>query len=196
MKQAPWPIAALLPHGGEAVLLDGVTGWDDEQLLATATIRAAGRYAQADGTLPAWLGLEIMAQAIGAWAGCRARETGQPVRLGFLLGTRRYECNVDAFAPGMRLEVHAARTFEDAAGMGVFACALHHEGRLLAQARLNVYSPPDPGAFVHESPLGHKSPLGHESSLGHESPLGHGSPLVQDPSPAHEAPAPTHENPV
>ena len=156
MKHAPWPIATLLPHSGDAVLLDGVTGWDDDQLRAIATIQADSLYSQQGGGLPAWLGLEIMAQAVGSWAGCRARNAGQPVQLGFLLGTRRYECHTDAFAPGMRLDVTATRTFEDAAGMGVFACELHHEGRLLAQARLNVYSPPDPGAFVLE-PLARNS---------------------------------------
>ena len=40
----------------------------------------------------AWVGLEYMAQAIGAYAGYTARLRGEPVRIGYLLGTRRYEC--------------------------------------------------------------------------------------------------------
>jgi predicted hotdog family 3-hydroxylacyl-ACP dehydratase len=152
MSAAPWPVSQLLPHAGAAILIDAVEDWDEETLRATAVIKADGPYSAEDGTLPPWMGLEIMAQAVGAWAGCQARHAGMEVGLGFLLGTRRYECHAPCFHPGTRLAVHVQRSLQDAAGMGVFECTLHAGDTLLAHARLNVYRPADARAFTQESP--------------------------------------------
>ncbi len=147
---ADWPIETLLPHSGAAILLDAVLACDENSLLAGATVRSHGAYGDCADNLPAWMGLELMAQAVGAWAGCQARQAGEPVQLGFLLGTRRYDCRVRAFAPGMRLTIRVERSLEDAAGMAVFLCHIRLGEEQLAEARLNVYRPPDPGAFIHE----------------------------------------------
>ncbi|ANN78484.1 hotdog family protein [Bordetella flabilis] len=151
MSAAPWSVSQLLPHAGAAILIDAVEDWDEETLRATAVIKADGPYSDEDGTLPPWMGLEIMAQAVGAWAGCQARHAGMDVGLGFLLGTRRYECHTPCFQPGTRLAVQVKRSLQDAAGMGVFECTLHAGDTLLAHARLNVYRPADARAFTQES---------------------------------------------
>ena len=82
--------AALLPHSGRMVLLDEVLSYDDNNLHAVCTIRP-DCILLPDGAnaLPGWLGLEIMAQGVGAWAGAHALDAGRPVQLGFLLGTRK-----------------------------------------------------------------------------------------------------------
>ncbi|HTK01364.1 MAG TPA: hotdog family protein [Bordetella sp.] len=151
MTACPWPVAQLVPHSGDAIMIDTVDDWDDETLSATAVVRADSLYSDADGSLPAWLGLEIMAQAVGAWAGCQARHQGQEVGLGFLLGTRRYECHVQRFLPGTRLSIRVQQSLRDAIGMGVFECELRAGGELLALARLNVYQPADASAFTREA---------------------------------------------
>ncbi|MBO9328209.1 3-hydroxylacyl-ACP dehydratase [Achromobacter sp. HZ01] len=145
----PWPIASLLPHAGDMILIDEIRSYDADSLCALAVVKP-GPYSLADGSLPPWLGMELMAQAVGAWAGCRAREAGQPVKLGFLLGTRRYESHADALPAGARLTVQVRRGLADASGISVFECELHDGARLLAQARLNVYQPQDPNAFIQE----------------------------------------------
>jgi predicted hotdog family 3-hydroxylacyl-ACP dehydratase len=145
----PWSIASLLPHAGDMILIDEVCSHDADGLTALAVVRP-GPYSMPDGSLPPWLGLELMAQAVGAWAGCQARLAGEPVKLGFLLGTRRYECHADAFPAGARLSIRVSRGLVDASGMSVFECELHDDARLLAEARLNVYQPKDPTAFIQE----------------------------------------------
>ena len=146
----PWPIAELLPHAGAMILLDAVLEHSPEHTLCRRRVPADGLFHDADGALPAWMGVELMAQAIAAWAGCQAKQAGEPVRLGFLLGTRHYTCNVAAFAPGSELRVEARRDFHDDSGMGVFACRIEASG-ILAQARLTVFSPPD-AATLFTSP--------------------------------------------
>ncbi|KQZ97960.1 hotdog family protein [Achromobacter sp. Root565] len=144
-----WPIASLLPHAGDMILLDTVIRYDADSLTARAVIRP-GPYSLPDGSLPPWLGMELMAQAVGAWAGCQARQANEAVKLGFLLGTRRYECHDASLPAGAELTVHVERGLIDASGMSVFECVLRDDARVVARARLNVYQPSDPTILMQE----------------------------------------------
>ncbi|MBV7500460.1 MULTISPECIES: hotdog family protein [Achromobacter] len=144
-----WPIASLLPHAGDMILLDAVIRHDADSLTARAVVRP-GPYSLPDGSLPPWLGMELMAQAVGAWAGCQARQANEAVKLGFLLGTRRYECHDPSLPAGAQLTVHVERGLIDASGMSVFECVLRDDTRVLANARLNVYQPSDPNTLMQE----------------------------------------------
>ncbi|WP_313088636.1 hotdog family protein [Pseudomonas sp.] len=144
-----WPIAELIPHAGDMILLDGIEQFDDDSLTARMVVKPLGLLSQADGSLPAWVGVEIMAQAVAAFAGCQARLAGLPVELGFLLGTRQYQCEVERFPAGTRLEVRVLRSLQDDNGMGVFECHLDGPG-IHAEARLNVYRPPEVARYLQE----------------------------------------------
>jgi predicted hotdog family 3-hydroxylacyl-ACP dehydratase len=145
----PLPAAALLPHSGNIVLLDEIVSCDDDTLAASATVRPS-LFSLADGSLPPWIGLEILAQAVAAWSGWQALVAGQPVRMGFLLGTRQYECCADAFPPGAALTVQVARTLQDDSGMGIFEGCILEGAREIARARLNVYQPEDISRYTQE----------------------------------------------
>jgi predicted hotdog family 3-hydroxylacyl-ACP dehydratase len=142
----PWPIAEVVPHAGDMILLDGIAQVEGERIVCTRTIKPGGLLVDDDGSMPSWVGVELMAQAIAAWAGCCARAEQRPVQLGFLLGTRHYACSAEAFPAGAQLRVEATREFHDAQGMGVFHCRIDG-ANLHAEARLNVFSPPDAEAF-------------------------------------------------
>lgn len=146
-----WPLAELLPHAGDMILIDQVLAFDEEQIRTRLEVRPGGLFNRADGSLPAWVGVELMAQSVAAYAGCRARQQGLPVELGFLLGTRKFECNVEHFPLGSTLEIHALRSLEDDNGMGVFECHLSGPG-ITASARLNVFRPPQAADYLHETP--------------------------------------------
>ena len=145
-----WPLAELLPHAGDMILIDGIDSFDEEQIHAHLTVRPGGLFNRPDGSLPAWVGIELMAQTVAAYAGCRARQQGKPVELGFLLGTRKFECDVEYFPADAHLRIHALRSLEDDNGMGVFECHLHGPG-LHATARLNVFRPPQAAAYLAEA---------------------------------------------
>ncbi len=65
-----------------------------------------------------------MAQAIAAHAGYLARQRGEPVQVGFLLGTRRYVCSVPLFPVGSVLHVHVQRALQGDNGLGAFDCRI------------------------------------------------------------------------
>ncbi|MGR8981509.1 MAG: ApeP family dehydratase [Gammaproteobacteria bacterium] len=137
----PWQSFAvdeLVPHAGTMLLLERVLEFEPESMVAEVIVRADGLFD--DGhTVPVWLGIEYMAQTVAALGGMKRKLADQPINLGFLLGTRRYECNVDAFAVGTVLTVSVIRLIQDQ-GLGVFDCQITGEG-VMASAQLNVYQP-------------------------------------------------------
>ena len=94
-------IRRFLPHSGVMVLLDRLLEVGPEELRAEVTIRPDSVFC--DGhDVPGWVGVEYMAQAIAAYAGYTAQLRGETVKIGFLLGTRRYEASCPGFAVGSR----------------------------------------------------------------------------------------------
>ncbi|WP_285419730.1 hotdog family protein [Pseudomonas sp. efr-133-TYG-5] len=149
-----WPLAELLPHAGDMILIDRILAFDDEQIRTCLTVRPDGLFNLPDGSLPAWVGVELMAQSVAAFAGCHARHKGNPVELGFLLGTRKFTCNVEAFPAGSELTIHGLRSLEDDNGMGVFECHITAPG-IEASARLNVFRPPQASQYLQQSKESH-----------------------------------------
>ncbi|MFJ2430674.1 hotdog family protein [Pseudomonas sp. NPDC087804] len=145
-----WPLAELLPHAGDMILIDAIECFDDEQIFTRLTVKSEGLFNLPNGSLPAWVGVELMAQSVAAFAGCHARQKGNPVELGFLLGTRKFECNVEAFPAGTELSIHGLRSLEDDNGMGVFECHIHGDG-IHASARLNVFRPPEATQYLQQT---------------------------------------------
>lgn len=147
--------ASLLPHSGRMVLIDRITRYGDDFVEAGAQIKP-DHILLAGGILPYTAFIELMAQAVGAYAGIQSRKNARPVRLGFLLGTRKLEIFAQSVLVGTHLLATAHMSIQDAGGMGVFDCELRwtdapetSSGTLpsdgiLARASLNVYSPEHP----------------------------------------------------
>lgn len=143
-------IRSLVPHAGPMVLLDRVVSADADNLLAEVRIRSDSLFCNADG-VGVWVGIEYMAQAIAAWAGCIARSRGEPVKLGFLLGTRRYECSRPIFVIGSLLQVHVRRVFQDESGLGSFECYIDDEQGRVAAATVTVFQPHNVNDFLERN---------------------------------------------
>ena len=143
--------AALLPHSGTMLLLDRVLHADADTLCAE--VRIAGATLFCDGLgVGAWIGIEYMAQAIAAHAGHAALLRGAPVKVGLLLGTRRYEARRPSFAVGSVLHIHVRRILQGENGLGAFECRIDDVGAAaavtVATATVTVYQPGDVGDFL------------------------------------------------
>ena len=141
------PIETMVPHRGDMLLIDRVLHADHESVAVEAQVRGEGLFVQESG-LPGWVGIEYMAQAIAAWAGARAQRRGEPVRRGFLLGSRRYETHRDTFPVGSTLRIDARCELIGENGLGLFDCRIHIDGALAAQARVSVFEPNDSDEFM------------------------------------------------
>ncbi|HEX5755315.1 MAG TPA: hypothetical protein VFY12_03070 [Arenimonas sp.] len=144
-------IAPLVPHRGEMLWLQRVLASGADFVHAEALIGHEHPFAE-DAGVPAWTGIEFMAQAIAAWAGQGALARGEAVKPGFLLGTRRYQCSRSHFGYGMRLRVEAQCELFGDNGLGMFACRLLDGDEVIASANVSVYEPPNPQAYLQEKP--------------------------------------------
>ncbi len=153
MNDVSYTPEQLLPHRAPMLLLDAMLGCSVDQASARITIGEQSPFCDATlGGVPAWVGVEYMAQTIGAWAGAQRIEHGKAVVVGFLLGARRYESSVELFPIGSELTVHIDVLYSEADGLGSFACRI--EGRtpddsaIIATARINAFLPEQPELFV------------------------------------------------
>jgi len=137
-------VAPLVPQSGEMVLIDRVIDFGEDFLTGEAEIRSNHILLNA-GKLQTFAGIEIMAQGIAAWAGIQARKRNEPVRLGYLLGTRKLYIAQPEIAVGSQLMIEIKMSIQDAMGFGVFDCRLIDKAthQTLLSGALNVFSPKD-----------------------------------------------------
>lgn len=135
------PITELLLHRGTMLLLDRATAIDAETATTEYTPRADAWYADADGWMPAWFGIELMAQTVAAKVNWLKRYSGSSPKYGVLLGTRHYRSARPAFAPGETLTIHAKIVYRDASGFGAYDCRIEITGATIASATLKVFEP-------------------------------------------------------
>lgn len=110
-------------------------------MIAAVTITEASLFLTPDG-VPGHVGIEYLAQACGAYAGVHALDSGDPVRIGLLLGTRDYRVLVPWFRRGDQLRISVAMVFRDKP-LAAFACSITIGGKIVADAQLKVYQSDD-----------------------------------------------------
>ena len=142
-------VAELVPHAGVMSLLSRVVDYGDDWLRAEVDIGPDSTFADENG-VPAWIGLEYMAQTIAAYAGLQERRQGKAPKIGFLLGTRKYSTTADYFAPGETLSVTAREEVVGDSGLNVFKCELRG-AQVSADAVINVFQPDDAEVFLAEA---------------------------------------------
>lgn len=145
----------LLPHAHPMILIDAVDRYGDNFAVALVTPGIGRPFADADGNVPIWVGMEYMAQTIGIYAGIQAQQSGLPVRIGFLLGTRSYDIEAEQFCCNQTYAIRVQKMFEDGS-LSAFECAIHkvesgNSGaveRCVARAVINTFQPDNIDDFM------------------------------------------------
>ena len=132
----------LVPHQGEALLLESIDAVRSDGLDASLGVRGRPPYARDHGALPAWIGPEIMAQAVSAFATWRLGPPYRP-KPGLLLGVRWYVAEISEFERGARLAVTVRESTRDDSGIAVFDSILSANGVEVAKGMLTVFQPDD-----------------------------------------------------
>lgn len=144
-----YSIDELVPHSGQMSLLSRVTDYGDGWLKAEVDIHSNSVFAEHSG-VPAWIGIEYLAQAIAAYSGIHQRIQQSAPKLGFLLGTRRYDVNTEWFPIDQILQVRVDREMEAENGLCVFNGILTADA-IEATAKINIYQPDDSIQFMKET---------------------------------------------
>ena len=137
----------VLPHRHSMLLVDEVD-YGPDQGEAVLTIRSDSQFCDGVRGVPAWVGIEYMAQAISVFSGVEQLQRNEQVKIGLLIGTRRYESEVPVFTIGTRLHIIARLSDREDGGISMFACEIRDGQRVLARADIKAYRPEDIRAFL------------------------------------------------
>ena len=137
------PIAEVLPHSGNMILLERVLEHARDATACSVAIAAQTLFVQGDGSVGSWVGVEYMAQCVAAHAGLHARAMGKQPRVGYLVSSRRLRFHAPRFVPGQELRISVAQLWGGQQGMVSFECKVEDasSGALLVEGRLNCYLP-------------------------------------------------------
>jgi len=136
------PAAELLPHAPPMILIDSVTAYTPTSISCALCTTSTMLPKTPEGNISLAVGYEWMAQSIGAYAGFTARKAGRPVKIGFLLGTRKTEFFTKYFSHSQSLHcrVNLIGHFDQ---LAVFDCAAFENETVLMRGQIKVYQPED-----------------------------------------------------
>ncbi len=138
----------LIPHAGRMILLDRLVAYNDESISTEVVIYEDSQFYEKGG-VPAWVGIEYMAQTVSAYVGMQRALKNLEPRVGFLVGARKYLSSVSTFSLGKRLLISAQPSFQAENGLGVFECRIKGDG-IEIEANLNVFEPESVEEFMSE----------------------------------------------
>lgn len=131
----------LLPHDMPLVLVDELIDVQELSIHCQVTISDKNIFFNRETkTIPAWVGIEFMAQSVAGWSGYHAWKKGNKSPIGFLLGSRKYKAECSEFQQGDTLDIFAEQILENN-GMAVFSCYIECNGQQIASSQLNVFVP-------------------------------------------------------
>ena len=140
LKQlAGMPAAEFVLHREPMLLLDRLVDVGPGFADCDCRISESNAFAVPGSGIPAYVGIETMAQCIAVYGGARARVRGFSPPLGFLLGTRHYQANIEYFAIGATYHVECRELIRDSEGLGSYHCRIMSHGNDLAEARLTIF---------------------------------------------------------
>lgn len=133
-----------LPHDAPMILLEDVISVTDDDAHCRVRVNQGGvlsPFMDAQGNLPGWYALELMAQCIGVWSGWHRLQRGEEsIALGMVLGARELTCATGSLPAGAVLDVHAKLLMQDAR-FGSFDCTIQIGADTVSVGRINTFQP-------------------------------------------------------
>ncbi|WP_421550321.1 3-hydroxy-fatty acyl-ACP dehydratase [Kluyvera intermedia] len=133
-----------LPHDAPMLLLEEVISVTDDTATCRVTVSPDGVLApflDAQGNLPGWFALELMAQTVGVWSGWhRVAHQQKSLSLGMVLGARELVCATGMLAGGLTLSITVTLLMQDAR-FGSFECIIEANGETVSSGRINTFQP-------------------------------------------------------
>lgn len=136
-------LSEILPHNKPMILIDELLEVDLEKNFARTLVKITEDKVFFDKTIDGvspLTGIEFMAQTIGCYA--YFKSGSEIPKIGFLLGSRSYNCNIEKFGNGCEYEILAKEVFSDNELVS-FECFIYNGGIECAKAVVNAYQPDD-----------------------------------------------------
>ena len=93
-----YKIEQVVPHSEPMILLNRLSSYSEESGCCEVDISSQSPfYDESLNGVASYIGCEYMAQTIAAYAGALAKDKGNEVQIGFLIGTRKYKTYAPVF---------------------------------------------------------------------------------------------------
>lgn len=132
------PAAEFVMHRDSMLLLDTLIESGEDGAICEWQVREDDYFVEQALGVPAYVGVEFMAQCVAVYAGVRARIAGFGPPLGFLLGARHFKSSVSHYQIGERYRATCQELIRDDSGMGSYDCTILLGDERVAEARLAV----------------------------------------------------------
>jgi predicted hotdog family 3-hydroxylacyl-ACP dehydratase len=133
-------LLSIMPHRGRMLLLTKVNEYD----LKNESIEAEYHltedclfYDPAAAGVPAWVGFELIAQAVSAFMGIKTRARGEPVKIGFILGVSQVQMGLSFFKTGSIILIKA-QEFECMDPLYMYKGEIFIDGEKVLEGKLTV----------------------------------------------------------
>ncbi len=140
--EIPWLLEELMPHAHPMILIDQLRSLDEGYFTTTVRIAEDCPFFEPSCGVPTYVGIEYIAQTVCAVIGLQARQAGDAVQPGYLLGTRKFETTMPYFVLGSMLTVQVMEEFESTE-LGKYAGEISDvSGATIVKTSITVYSGP------------------------------------------------------
>ena len=140
-KKQSKDLSKILPHNAPMIFIDEILEVDTQKNFAHTLVKITENkifYDRSTEGISPLAGIEFMAQTIGCYSFYKNKE--KEPKIGFLLGTRSYTCNIEKFEKGQKYEIFAKEVFSDNQLVS-FDCFIYNNDKECAKATINAYQP-------------------------------------------------------
>lgn len=147
-------LEAILPHKPPMILIDRIIEFDYEQSYLKAEVDILDTkqfYNFEQKGIPSYIGIEYIAQSIAAFAGIyQTQYKKEKTKIGFIIGTREYECFISIFPENSTLSIEVKQLFLDFE-LACFDCKISSGNKELVKTQLNVFQPLSIENFINNN---------------------------------------------
>lgn len=142
-------IQDVIPHRPPMRLIDSLHSQAAMQVTTTAGVNEQSLfYDAAVNGVPAWVGLEYMAQTAAVWIGLRDHQQGRTPEPAFLVSARQYQAHEPVFPLGSHFYIEVTVKLMDANIVSFVGKIYDDSGKNWADALFTAFRPDDVQAYL------------------------------------------------
>ncbi len=151
MKAKTYLPDELIPHRQCMSLIDSIDSWGPDWLACSVYHKPGCAFSDENGSVPSWIGLEYMCQAIAALEGTQRLANNKAISLGFVMGTKKLNAKVALFERNQHVKIRVEEEMKNTTSLGVYSCKiLNSENALLVEALIKAIMPEDPKTLLSQ----------------------------------------------
>lgn len=145
-------LADYVPHQPPMRLVERALEVGSDRAVTEAKVTADNPFFRAESAgVPAWIGLEYLAQTAAVWLGAACERDGRPIQPAFLISSRELVAHRPVLAEGQRLRIEVSPDWADRPLVAFKGRILGENNETLIEAVFAAYQPDDMAAYLADT---------------------------------------------